>query len=294
MTNDDYIKENLSKAGQASLLPQYFNSSCMYERFLNATSDNEDEIDRSENVRGQVKLTDSDEIKYENLNYFIDKKSDLEDEFFEELTKQISEERASEFCKIISENWYDGRAQRNSEPVKKLFASIKNYLLEYRKVKSEDGIMVFNQIEDDYEPNFDDDEIETILSINRQMFDGHIHKWIEGHPKHLEMGSGDIYCRRGIFLENKIMTKEFLEWNYINSYSLAFSVTEKFAQMSPNDTPAILNTNLANIRERTLFFSPFIKNMPIDQFELGIIPHWWTMRIIKQGTHGGIEEYIID
>ena len=64
--------------------------------------------------------------------------------------------------------------------------------------------------------------------------------------------------------------------------------------MTDKATPAILNTNLANLRDRILFFSPFIKNMPIGQFELGIIPHWWTLRISKQGTHGGIDEYLLD
>ena len=294
MKNTNDMINILSKPGQTSLLPQYFHSDCMYERFLDATLEEASEVGRATNIKGQVKLTDDYEIEYDNLEFFVNKKKDLENEFFVELSERITKERATEFCNIISQNWFDGRAKRNSEPVKQLFASIKNYLLEYRKVKNENDIRVMFDIDESIEPNFDDDEIEAILELNRQMFDGYVYQWLEGHPNYLEMGSGDIYCRRGIFLDKPLEPQEYLEWNYINSYSLAFTVTEKFAQMVDKATPAILNTNLANLRERILFFSPFIPNMPAGQFKLGIIPHWWTLKITKQGNHGGIDEYLVD
>lgn len=287
------ITNILSKPGQTSLLPQYFHSDVMYERFLDAILNESQEIERAINSKG-IKLTDDYEIKYDNLEFFVDNKRKFEEEFFSELSERISKERAKLFCEIISQNWYDGRVKRESGPVKQLFASVKNYLLEYRKVRTSDDIRVMYDIDNSIEPNFDDDEIETILELNRQMFDGYVYQWIEGHKNFLEMGSGDIYCRRGILLKKPLEPQEYLEWNYINSYSLAFTVTEKFAQMAAGATPAILNSNLANLRERILFFSPFVPDMPIGQFELGIIPHWWTLRITKQGRHGGIDEYLVD
>jgi hypothetical protein len=292
---EDYSDLN-SKPGQASFLPQYFHSPCMYERFLNATNNDVGEIERAINSSG-IKLVDLDEQYSDNLNYFISNKQQLEDEFYSELSTRIGDKKTNEFCTIIRESWFDGRTERESKPVKELFASIKNYLLEYGLVTKTDDIRVINDIDDKIKPSFDDDEIETIIELNRQMLDGHIGRWLKGHPNDLEMGTGDIYCRRGIFEEKEFEEGiEYWEWNYINSYSLAFTVTEKFSQMANKGRvqPAIINTNIANIRERVLFFSPFIKGMPPQQFELGVIPHWVTMKISKQGNHGGINEYIVD
>lgn len=283
-----------SKPSRASQLPQYFYSELMYERFLDATLIQEEEINRAINIKRQVKLTDNEEIEYDNLKYFIVNKKKFEEEFYEELLSILSKDRTNLFCSIISENWYDGRVKRESKPVMQLMASVRNYLLEYRKVKNVSGIKVIYDIEDGIEPNFEDDEIEEIIALNRRMLDGYLPNWLDGHPKKLEMGSSDIYCRRGVFLEKEFDSEEYFEWRFINSYSLAFSVTEKFAQMADTKTPAIINTNIANLRERVLFFSPFIKGMPAEQFEFGIIPHWWTMRINKQEIHGGIIEYMVD
>ena len=282
----------LSKPGQTSMLPQYLHSDIIYERFLDAIQSDFDEIERAINVKG-TKFTDLSETIYDNLVFFTKNKLKFEDEFFNELSDRINEEKADLFCKTISQNWFDGRAKRNSIPVKELMASIKQYLIN-RKAKDETGIKVIYEIGNEIKPSFSDEEIAEIITLNKQMLDGYLDQWIEGHPNRLEMSIGDIYCRRGIFLDKLLDTEEYLEWNYINSYSLAFTVTEKFSQMGEGKEPAIINTNYSNIRERVLFFSPFIREMPPIQFELGIIPHWWTMSIVNQGYHGQILEYLVD
>lgn len=285
--------DDLINAGKTSLLPQYIYSQFMHERFLDAALFQSEEIERAENKPG-IKLADGTEIEYDNLKFFIDKKAKFEEEFFQTLSERITEEKANLFCEIISKNWFDGRVRRGNNLVKKLMVSIKNYLLEYRKVKNENGIRVINKIDKRFKPNFEDDEIDAIILLNREMLDGHIHDWLKGHPNHDTIATGSIHCRRGMFLEKEFENEEYLEWSYINSYSLAFSVTEKFSRMVENKKAAIVNTNLTNIRERSLFFSPFIKGMPPEQFEFGVIPHWWTMNIKRQGMHGEIVEYLVD
>ena len=208
MEDKNDIELFLSKPGQTTLLPQYFHSNCMYERFLDATLDDANEIGRATNIKGQVKLTDRYEILYDNLEYFITKKKDFENEFYLELSNRITKKRATEFCNIISQNWFDGRAKRNSEPVKQLFASIKNYLIEYQKVRTKDDIRVIYDIQDDIKPNFDEDEIETILELNKQMFDGYIYQWLEGHPNYLEMSSDDRHLLRQTFRATRVFRME--------------------------------------------------------------------------------------
>ena len=285
--------ETYSKPSKTSLLPQYLFSEAMYERFLDATLNQDEEIQRAFNSKG-IKCTDDYEIEYENLNFFIDNKTKFENEFSSELKERIGKKKSIEFCEIISNSWFDGRTKRESLPVLQLFASIKEYLLE-KKVRNLDLIRVANQLDDDIAPNFTSNEINQILELNREMFDGYIYQWLENHPSFLDIGSGDIYCRRGMFLDNLMeVSEEYRELNFISSYSIAFSVTEKFAQLKKDSNPVIINTNLANLRERILFFSPFIKDMPPFQFELGVIPHWWRLRLFEQGIHGGINEFLVD
>lgn len=287
----DY-KRIINKLSKVAFLPQYINSDLMIERFLNGIILKQGEVERAKNIKGQIKLIEESEVKCDNIEFFLNSKEKFENEFFDELSERITEEKAKLFYEIITQSWYDGRTKRNSQSVIELMASIQNYLIGYRKVNNANGIRVLYQIHSEIRPNFEDYEIEEIISLNREMFDGYIHQWIKGHP--FCNNTEDLYCRRGVFLNNLFDSEEYYEWSFINSYSIACTVTEKFAQMKEDGIPAIIHTNISNLRHRILFFSPFIKGMPARQFELGIIPHWWTQRIVYQGEHGGIHEYLID
>ncbi|THF51736.1 hypothetical protein E6C50_08225 [Flavobacterium supellecticarium] len=288
------IKKILSKAGQTSLLPQYENSETMYERFSQASLEERDEIARAENERG-YKLTDNYEIIADNLNFFILKKEEFEKEFLWELSQRISPSSAEKFCNIVAQYWADGKTKRDFIEVKRLLASVKNYLLGYRIASSENNIKVLCEIDNDIEPNFDDDEIKEILNLNREMIRGYFPQWLETRSNYHSLNTESIYCRRGLYLKQIFEEKsEYFEWDYINSYSIGFTVTEKFAQMTKNDIPVIINKNLSDIEHRVLFFAPFIKGMPVRQFELGVIPHCNSMYCYNQGKHGGIDEFLIE
>lgn len=288
------IKKILSKAGQISLLPQYQDSETMYDRFSNATMEGRDDILRTENTPG-FKLTDIYEIESDKLQYFVDKKLELENEFLSELSGRITKQRAELFCNLIADYWFDGKTKRESLEVKRLFASIKNYLLEYRIAATEDNIKVLNEIEPSIEINFEDDEIKAIIDLNREMIDVHTQKWMESRSDYLQINSETLHCRRGLYLKEIFKdNSEYFEWDFINSYSLGFTVTEKFAQIRQNDIPVIINKSLGDVRNRIIFFSPFIKGMPIHQFELGVVPHVYSMHCKNQGEYGGIHEFIIE
>jgi len=283
-----------SKIIKVSLLPQYLDSETMYDRFNSAALEEEEDIVRSQNSPG-YKLTDNYEIENDRLKYFVEKKEELENEFLKTLQTRITKSQAELFCNLISEYWHDGKTKRSSLEVKKLFASIKNYLLGYRIASSPENIKVINDIDPSIEISFEDDEIKAIIDVNREMIDFHTQKWIESRSDYLEINSETLHCRRGLFLKEIFVdNSEYYEWDFINSYSLGFTVTEKFAQMSKGDIPVIINKNLSDVRDRIIFFSPFIKGMPIHQFELGVIPHVNIMLCKSQGEFGGIHEFIIE
>ncbi|MFA6152538.1 MAG: hypothetical protein WC716_14540 [Chitinophagaceae bacterium] len=285
--------EFLKPAAIIAALPQYAYSEAMYERFLDAIHYEGAEIKRAINEYG-VKILDKEEIELDNFEYFFENETSLKDIFYEELCNTITEEKAELFCRTLCENWSDGRSTRlKSSPMLNLMSSIDDYFIEYRKGK----IKVQNSLGDKkiVKATFTADDIHEILTLNKQMlvYD-HLDKWITGHDKNLEISSQDIYCRRGLYLEKHFDSKEYLEYNLINSYSLAFTITERFSQIEPNKISVILNTSITNLIDRILFFSPFIKGMSSQQLELGIIPSHLSQQIKFQGDFSGICEYEID
>jgi hypothetical protein len=76
-------------------------------------------------------------------------------------------------------------------------------------------------------------EVAIIISVNDQMLYRHIEEWKTRHPNALSFGGNQVFLRRGLALEREINTQQlYREWDFINSYSLAFSAPEKFAAVS--------------------------------------------------------------
>ena len=286
-------KHLLSKAGQTSLLPQYISSNHIYEKFSDATLEGLDEIRFAENITGEIKLIDQEESYDDRFVFFEKNKAQMEDEFFKQTSLRIGKDKTEEFCTLISDLWYDGKLKRTKGPMENLFASVKNYLLESRKATNASRIKVHNDVIN-IAPSFTHDEIQDILQVNREMMYNYINEWISSHPEGSSFGTDDVYCRRGLLVTNDFENDDYKEWNYINSYSMAVTVPEKFAQISKGLTPAIVHTKIGNLDGRILFFSPFIKGMPAGQLELGVIPHCWQMELISDGIHRGFHEYRLE
>ena len=147
----------------------------------------------------------------------------------------------------------------------------------------------------DVEPLISVEGIAAILTVNDQMMYRHIEEWKRNHPNYDNLNNNDIFLRRGLSLDRKLDTSQpYREWDFLNSYSIAFSAPEKFSQMMKGKTSAIVNAELALFEGRILFFSPFIPGMNVGQLEFGVIPSEKPLPIYAQGEHSGILEYIID
>ena len=121
------------KAAETANLPQY-QTPHFRERFLQAAHDEGSEIERSPNQRG-TKLVDGQELTADALNYFVDNKAALEEEFYSDLFDAIGS-KAGPFCEVIATDWYDGMGLRNGDRVSALKASVKRYLV---RVAGPDG-----------------------------------------------------------------------------------------------------------------------------------------------------------
>lgn len=288
------MNDKVQKAVLTSLLPQYQGSATIMERFLEAAHENGAELPRAKNVRG-IKIIDQTEVASDMFSYFSDHKSEIEREFVSDLTAAIGNERCGLFCDIIANDWYDGKKLRAGSRVGGVKSGVQEYLASLVGGSENLSEHVLHPCAGDVEEgSFSAEEIAKILTVNDYMMYRHIGAWQDLHPNSLELSSGDIFLRRGLGLDSPIDTsKPYVEWDYINSYSLAISAPEKFAQTYVGTTAALINGDLALFKSRILFFSPFIPSMEVGQLEAGIIPSDTPIPIKFQGEHGGIYEYII-
>lgn len=290
--------QDQKKLDKLILFPQYQSSETFMLRWLDSIQSKE-EIFRSPNI-ARLKDIDDLEFKHDVLSYFIDNRLEMENEFYNELKNRIGDKKAIKFCSIIREEWTDGKSKRMKGNVINLKVSIRNYLSKIINVKehSLSDLVINPDLGTESFAEFSEFDIARILTLNDQMMFRHLNEWKSLHPKFRFEGNNlNIYLRRGLHLKNKLEEdKLYREMDFISSYSMAISVTEKFSQISNNDISSIINADFDLFKGRILFFSPFIKGKTEDypeQLEFGVIPSEKPLHIKLQGNNGGIYDYIL-
>jgi hypothetical protein len=278
-----------------SMLPQYQESAAFMERFLVAAHVDGASIERSPNNE-KVKLVDGTELDADVLNYFTTNAEKIRTEFTEELGDRLSKADFQVFCEVVAKEWFDGKRLRQEGRPRRLKRSVYDYLCRIaQSALSKNQLVQIQDLPIDVEPLITVEGIAAILTVNDQMIHHHVEEWRQRHPNYDLFSSSDVFLRRGLALESELdTTVPYREWDFINSYSIAFSAPEKFSQMMNGRKPAIVNGEIALFEGRVLFFSPFIPDMDVGQLEFGIIPCEKPLPIHAQGAHGGILEYIID
>lgn len=264
------------------------------ERFLIAAHSETGEIARARHIQG-TNITDLGEITRDALTYFETNQDAFRSEFSREAIAKIGSAEFDLFCAVIANEWYDGKKQRVNGRPRQLKRSIYEYIMQVSSLNVANDCTASNDLPTDVSPLISTASIASILTINNQMLVRHIDQWKKLHPNHDTISNDDIFIRRGLYLEAKFQDDiPYREWGFINSYSLAFTAPEKFAQSKPGKIPAIVNGNIAVFHNRVLFFSPFVPGMEVCQYELGIIPSERALKIFFQGEHAGIHEYRIE
>lgn len=286
---------NSKKTIMTSLLPQYQESAAIMERFLVAAHADGAPIERSLNNE-KIKFVDGTELNADALNYFTKNKENFRAEFTEDLRGRLSHAEFQVFCEVVAKEWFDGKRLRQEGRSRRLKRSVYDYLCLITNSSPAPGQFVQSlELPTDVEPLITAEGIAAILTVNDQMIHRHVEQWKQIHPNYDTLSNGDVFLRRGLALDKEIDTNTpYREWDFINSYSIAFSAPEKFSQMTEGRKPAILNGDLAVFDGRMLFFSPFIPGMDVGQLEFGIIPSEKALPIHSQGIHAGILEYIIN
>jgi len=287
--------ENSDEAIETAILPQYQGSAAFMERFLVAAHEEGAPIHRSAKSE-KIILVDGSELDADLLTYFETNNEAFRAEFTSELDGRIEPEEIKIFCEVISLEWFDGKRLRKSGRPRRLKRSVHDYL--HRVIGDSftaDRLVQIQDLPTDVEPLISIESIAAILTVNDQMIRRHVEEWMQRHPNRDNLSNDDVFLRRGLSLTGELDTNEpYREWDFVNSYSIAFSAPEKFSQMMKGKIPAIVNGELALFEGRILFFSPFIPGMDVGQLEFGVIPSEKPLPIYGQGIHGGILEYIID
>jgi len=278
-----------------SLLPQYQNSDAFMERMLVAFHTSETPIKRSTRTGG-INQIDDEELSAEAFDYFVRTKDKMRSEFFAELVEKLGKSCAKDFCETIAIEWYDGKAKRNSGRPQRLKRSVYEHLCVVSGGSCDTLAQKPFELAET-EPLISSKAVEDVLLLNDQFLAKYIYEWMGEHANCLFLSRDEVYLRRGLSLEKLLEVDEgYKEWDFVNSYSIAISAPEKFAQMVAGKKPAIVNGDLDLFRGRILFFAPFIPDMDLGQLEFGIIPSMKPLPVHYQGIHGeaGIHEYLLD
>lgn len=263
----------------------------MFNRMLEAAHyDENTEVERAKKLNTFNSVTE-EEISHDAFHYFIDKKKDMEVEFYDDLeeTGFFSTNEIDTFCDAISIDWVSNR--NGSNKVMSIRASIKEYLSS-KKINTLD-VVNNAPIPSGINPMFEPLQIEQILKVNYQMLFNHIYEWKKQHTDNL-LTTNDIYLHRGLNIKNIFQSgQNYKENGFISSYSSAISVGEMFARQRQNNN-VIVSGEISLFDSQILFFSPFIRGMKEDQFEFGIIPKSKPYSLFYCGEHSGMHEYLLD
>lgn len=266
-----------------------FDSPSKYtEERLNESDPLDNYIDRVSSIIGSKKALDEYELFIDKMDFFIKNKKQMEDDFREILTDEIGEDKAIYFCNLIRNYWYDGNKRVSSKEIKKLKYSINKYL-------GTNCFVLENKIEKKIKEScITHKDIGKILKINENLFHRYLEDWIEQHPLSHKKSTSNTFFSRGLNLGFKL-SNPYKEKDYINSYSLSYSMVEQFSDMG-NNTNVIVSGEYGLFYQRILFFSPFIpkpdkdKKYP-EQLEIGVIPHTNKIYFEEKKYLGGVVGY---
>jgi hypothetical protein len=293
----DSFEEN--RALRHARLPQYAASDDFRNRFLEAAHTEDSDIARAMPVpsKDRIWTAEQTELNVDLLSYFVARKAELEAEFVGDLSDLIGKAKAALFCDTIAKEWFDGKRKRITGNVLALKRSIKAYLEAIiRNGMTIDRIVTLSGL-DAGGAMLTTEEIAKVLTLNDRMMGVVVDDWIAARPSSRNISRSEIFYRRGIILRDLFEHQhEFIEHDYISSYTLAMSVAEKFSQNVKRDAagiPAIISADCDYFAGRILFFSGFIPGMDPRQLEIGMIPSDRPDTLTYQGIHAGVAEYLV-
>jgi hypothetical protein len=217
----------------------------------------------------------------------------MREEFWRRLCDILPLSKAKKLIEVINESWTDGMTKRTkSAEILTLKASIRDFVT----AKARQGeIYVDELLPDKINPFLNITEVGAIIELTQNLTDLLIQGYLDSFSSDpFTPSSNDLWLHRGLHLITLFKDGVYREQNYISSYTLSISVSEKFAQCISGKKPVIISAPLNNFYNRFLFFSELIPDLDLKQFEFAVVPHWMRINLKYLGEFFGIHEYELD
>ena len=268
--------------------PEYATSTCHLERWIDSYFDYEATRDvPSGSGNNDV---EEDELRLDYLNVLIDNQKKYQKWFREDWKeKGLSCCQYLLFVRTIKREMYGRSVTRNSNNALRLKRSVYNYLKK-RKLLSEPDTLGTEELLS-VTPLFTEEEISKILEINKSIFNLMIDDLCHANQ---ERSSNDYTLKRGLHTDVIVDEKNFFEKFTINSYTLANSISDKFAN-GKGDIHTVVRTP-ATIWDDAILFNSIIFPPPSgeQQFEFGVIPFPKYERLCYKGVYASMHECELD
>lgn len=276
-------------------LPIMINDPYNLDRFARGIIDGNAPVARTPYENG-IKSMDAQEKLLRRHEFFKIQQAEWSELFRERLSQgSIDNKKITTLITAFAQDWVDGRARRqNSKVMMSIKASIQLHDKSFHRPYA--GRFVLNNIQDDVSPMFTPTEMKTIFVTNSDLLDEFMQDYIAELKNERLSSINNHYVRRGVFMPNAVSVSALVELHYLSSYSLALRPVEMFAQTwsqssSNNGIPSIFSAPLPAVQQRVVCFSPFIKDMSLDQLELVVAPPIEEFELVNYGIHGGVHEY---
>jgi hypothetical protein len=285
------------KIVEPEYLPQYNLSEYFMLRYLDTSQSGTHDINQIFGVPDEdsINPVHEAELKSDALEYFRDNKNSMRSEFLEDIAEKIGQYKSEKFCEIIANKWFAGTAYQKDSEILQLKLSVKNYLGYILNKDDNFDEIVKNHAIECKSSLFCAKDIASILTVNDILIEKYINEWMLCYENDKKISKNDIFLKRGLRIKNMICSDtDYIEQDYINSYSISITVPEKFSitKSENKKTSTLVNGEIDLFGGRFLFFSPFIPDMDLCELEFGIIA-WKPIQIEYQGECRGIHEYIL-
>ncbi|WP_156432442.1 hypothetical protein [Burkholderia sp. MSMB1498] len=300
---DDYDKflttfdeEAVPALNYATIEPNLFEP-LVQQRLLESAADGGAEVERAPYAQGQKQIA-IDELALGALDFFQKKQSDWSEWFQEKLCEGgVDETKVDAYIYAFSSLWIDGAKRRQtSKEMQSIKASIKQHDDFFHK--SQAGRYVFHSDVDGADPLLTPWEMQCVFDANSTMLEICIAEYLQVYHGPRAGSINSTYVRRGVYMPTQPISP-MTELNYLNSYSLAVTLPEVFAQTysqkhKDKGIPTIFSAPVPAVQCRTAAFAPFIKGMDLSQLEMVVAPPIEPMELVFHGVHGSqvqIAEY---
>ncbi len=288
----DRVEHDFAALLSRSTLDKYIHNPFLKQRFIDDASSGQTDLSSEPGSKGFKEIS---ELEYDHgiFEYFDHNRPEMESEFRDFFYEEIGKAKYASFVNTIANVWTLGHKGRKNSLVQSLIQSVYNFLSS-RNLEPNDYIL------GDFEsgvhsPMFTNEEMIKLLLINAKLLEHYLTEYcyqVSSLEETTSFTKDDLWVHRGLFLDKEWgIGDQYTEKDFLNSYALSISISEKFSKIDQNKVPSIVSWNVDDIINQVIAFYAFTPGMTNVQTELVVMPRMQRAVVQNADLKSHIKDY---